>query len=140
MRQIYKYNLTEPITGHIEKFLHLDYQFGEPMVWAIVNDDVPMRSFAAICSGTGWPIADFQNIDSYIGTLQDDGGYVWHYFIVPTYIVDSMGKSYDGTPLMTAEAEIEEEEDEDNDFEFNMEEARLLHEKFMQNFFRSSRL
>lgn len=137
MRQIYKYNLKEPIIGHIEKFLHLDYQYGEPVVWAIVNDDVPKRSFAAICSGTGWPIADFQNIDSYIGTLQDDDGYVWHYFIVPTYIIDGTGKSYDGTTSMAAEVENEKE---DNDFEFDIEEARLLNERIIQNLLHSSNI
>lgn len=137
MRQIYKYSLKEPIIGHIEKFLHLDYQYDEPVVWAIVDDDIPKRSFAAICSGTGWPIADFQNIDSYIGTLQDDDGYVWHYFIVPAHIIDGTGKSYDGTTSMAAEVENEKE---DNDFEFDIEEARLLNERIIQNLLHSSNI
>ena len=80
MRTIYKYNIMQPVIGHIEKFLHVDYQGDEVMVWAIVNDELPKREFTIICSGTGWPIADFQNALSYIGTVQSYEGYVWHYF------------------------------------------------------------
>ena len=82
MRTIYKYNIAQPVIGHIEKFLHVAYQNGEVMVWAIVNDELPKREFTIICSGTGWPIADFQNALSYIGTVQSYEGYVWHYFAV----------------------------------------------------------
>ena len=84
MRQIFKYDISKPIVGRIEEFLHLDYQNGEPMVWAIVDDDAPEQNYSVICSGTGWPIADFQSVYNYLGTLQDDAGYVWHYFVLPT--------------------------------------------------------
>lgn len=135
MRQIYKYDVTKPVVGRIEKFLHLDYQNGNVMVWGIVDDDIPVKHFTIVGSGTGWHIADFQTIHSYLGTLQDEGGYVWHYFAVPTKIIDAAGHSFDPIKVILAE---KEKEDIDSDFEIDVEQAKIFHEKFMENFLRSS--
>lgn len=132
MRQIYKYPVNEPIVGKIEKFLHIEYQFDEPVIWAIVNDNLPNQSFSVICSGTGWPIADFQNERTYIGTLQDDGGYVWHYFIVPTATVEATrARSYDKVIY------TEEPENKDDEFEIDEEQMKALHEMFLTQFLRN---
>lgn len=133
MRQIYKFPASEPIVGKIEKFLHVDYQNDVPMIWAIVNDNYPTQRFAAICSGTGWPLADFQNDYTYIGTLNDDG-YVWHYFVVPAQTVEAArGRSYD--KIINKEEPNKEEDDE---FEIDEETAKALHEMFLTKFLRGS--
>ncbi len=127
MRQIYKFPASEPIIGKIEKFLHVEYQGNDPMIWAIVNDNYPVQRFAAICSGTGWPLADFQNETTYIGTLHD-GGYVWHYFIVPADTVErAHARSYDKVVYKE-----EPEKEEDDEFEIDEETIKAFHAQMLQ--------
>lgn len=141
MRTIYKYNIMQPVIGHIEKFLHVDYQGDEVMVWAIVNDELPKREFTIICSGTGWPIADFQNALSYIGTVQSYEGYVWHYFAVEVAKINAAREgikaSFEGALEEMEPIEIDEEEeyyfDDDDDEEELPEEdlAKLIYQIFI---------
>lgn len=136
MRQIYKYDVTKPVVGRIEKFLHLDYQNGNVMVWAIVDDEIPEKYFSIVASGTGWHIANFQTINTYLGTLQDERGYVWHYFAVPTEIIDSAGQPFDPIKVILAE---QEKENIDNDFKIDVEQAKFFHETY-ENFLCNSRI
>ena len=134
MRQIFKYPVDKPIVGRIEKFLHIDYQYDTPMIWAIVDDACPQVEYLAVCSGTGWPLPDYANEFSYIGTLQDDGGYVWHYFVVPTSVIKATrAHSYDVT-LQGKELKTEEDE-----FEIDEETVKAFHEQ-MLNYLRQPRL
>jgi hypothetical protein len=129
MRQIYKYDISKPIVGRIEEFLHLGYQNNKPMVWAIVDDDAPEQNYSIICSGTGWPIADFQSAYNYLGTLQDEIGYVWHYFVVPAELIDGKGRSLDVEFKFVTE---EDSEDEDEEFTFDKEQAQKDQDMFRQ--------
>lgn len=146
MRTIYKYNPMQPITGSIEKFLHVDYQNGEVMVWAIVNDELPKKEFAVICSGTGWPIASFQDYDSYIGTVQSYEGYVWHYFAVEISKINrereeirvDLEKALADPDILEIEEEEEEfyfddeEEEEEDDDDLTEEElAKIVYQIFI---------
>ncbi len=134
MRQIFKYPVTQPIVGKIEKFLHIDYQFDEPMIWAIVNDNCPEQEYLAVCSGTGWPLPDFATDNTYIGTVQDDGGYVWHYFVVPVAVIKATrAHSYDKVVYK------EEPNKEDDEFEIDEETVKAFHAQ-MLNYFRQSEL
>ena len=84
MRTIYKYEL--PVDGGIItikqciiKILSIQEQNGKPMMWAIVDPDneaVEPLEIAAI--GTGWALPT--GLDEYLGTAQDEDGFVWHYF------------------------------------------------------------
>lgn len=108
MRQIFKYPVDKPIVGRIEKFLHIEYQYDTPMIWAIVDDACPQVEYLAVCIGTGWPLPDFANEFSYIGTIQDDDGYVWHYFVVPVEVVKAAnGRSYDKPKKETVEEDVD---------------------------------
>lgn len=82
MRAVYKYDLTEEIIAPIEKFLHVEMQDGVPCAWAIINTDLTKNHYTVSISGTGWPLLEPQNPDTYVGTLMD-GPYVWHVFIIP---------------------------------------------------------
>jgi hypothetical protein len=133
MRQIFKYPVDKPIVGRIEKFLHIEYQHDTPMIWAIVDDACPQVEYLAVCSGTGWPLPDYANEFSYVGTLQDDGGYVWHYFVVPTSVIKATrAHSYDAA-LQGKELKTEEEDE----FEINEETVKTFHEQ-MLNYLRQS--
>lgn len=83
MKKIYKYEL--PIGGGaitiddpIEKVLSVQSQHGVPTMWAMIDFDLPNKSTHIISVGTGWEIA--AGVDEYIGTVQDEHGFVWHYF------------------------------------------------------------
>ena len=83
MKKIYKYEL--PIGGHtitiddpIEKVLSIQLQYGGPTMWAMIDFDLPNKSTHIISVGTGWEIT--AGVDEYIGTVQDEQGFVWHYF------------------------------------------------------------
>lgn len=128
MRQIFKYDASEPIIGHIEKFLHVAYQGRDTMIWAIVNDELPERKYVAVCSGTGWPLHNAQTAGTYIGTLHD-GGYVWHYFVVPAELIDGKGRSLDVEFKFTTE---DKESEEDEEFTFDGGQAQKDQDMFRQ--------
>ena len=84
MRKIYKYEL--PVDGGIItikqciiKILSIQEQNGIPMMWAIVDpDNESVEPIEIVAIGTGWELPT--GLDNYIGTAQDDYGFVWHYF------------------------------------------------------------
>lgn len=86
MKKIFKYKLPrdgEVITIHADiiKFLDVQEQNGWPHVWAIVEENGHPRDYEIAAWGTGWMVPDELMFMSYLGTAQDLGGYVWHYFM-----------------------------------------------------------
>ena len=86
MKVIYKYELgvdgeARIINDNIEKFLHVESQYGIPMVWAEVNlDKASETSWKIFSIGTGWDLPDELMVGlNYVGTVLD-GPYVWHYY------------------------------------------------------------
>ena len=86
MRKIYKYEL--PVDGGIItikqciiKILNIQEQNGVPMMWAIVDpDDEVVEPLIIIAIGTGWELPT--GLEDYLGTAQDEYGFVWHYFTI----------------------------------------------------------
>ena len=84
MRKIYKYEL--PVNGGIItikqciiKILSIQEQNGIPMMWAIVDpDNEKIEPLEIVAIGTGWELPT--GLDDYLGTAQDEYGFVWHYF------------------------------------------------------------
>ena len=84
MRKIYKYEL--PVDGGIItikqciiKILNIQEQNGIPMMWAIVDtDNEVVEPLEIIAIGTGWELPT--GLADYLGTAQDEYGFVWHYF------------------------------------------------------------
>lgn len=97
--KIYKYELgiggsVTEITAPIVQFLKTDWQRGTgPVVWALIDENEPEKTYKIASIGTGWDCP----VDSgYIGTIQDDFGYIWHYFIISkqtTEALNSIGLS-----------------------------------------------
>lgn len=81
MRTIFKFKPPCIISEYfIESFLSVQYQDGEPVVWAIVDTErKPENSIVIYEIGTGWNCFEATK-SKYIGTLQTENGYVWHYF------------------------------------------------------------
>ena len=84
MRKIYKYEL--PVDGGIItikqciiKILSIQEQNGIPVMWAIVDpEDKMVEPLEITAIGTGWTLPT--GLDEYLGTAQDECGFVWHYF------------------------------------------------------------
>ena len=84
MRKIYKYEL--PVDGGIItikqciiKILSIQEQNDKPMMWAIVDpDNEVIEPLEIVAIGTGWELPT--GLDDYLGTMQDEYGFVWHYF------------------------------------------------------------
>ena len=86
MKKIFKYKLPrdgEVITIHADiiKWLDIQEQNGWPHIWAIVEENGYPRDYEIAAWGTGWMVPDELMFMSYLGTAQDMGGYVWHYFM-----------------------------------------------------------
>lgn len=86
MKKIFKYRLPrdgEVITIHADviKWLDIQEQNGWPHIWAIVEENGNARNYEIAAWGTGWMVPDELMFMSYLGTAQDLGGYVWHYFM-----------------------------------------------------------
>lgn len=85
MRKIYKYELpqsgyTITIPHVIVKFLEIHTQNGIPTIWIIVDPEVePVNPVEIIAIGTGWELPN--GLSDYLGTAEDEFGYVWHYFV-----------------------------------------------------------
>lgn len=85
-KKIFKYEL--PVNGGIIKipnavvqFLEVQEQNGIPMIWAIVDLDIEdVEPIEIIAIGTGWEVPS--TVDKYLGTAQDEFGFVWHYFTI----------------------------------------------------------
>lgn len=89
MKKIYKYKLDEET--HFQKMLpktmgvvKVDYQDGEPHLWAIVYPEEEQVPYDVWCLGTGMIIPEEryqdQGAPKHIGTVFKDGE-VWHYFV-----------------------------------------------------------
>ena len=84
MKKIYKYEL--PVDGGIItikqciiKILSIQEQNGIPVMWAIVDpDNEAVEPLEIVAIGTGWELPT--ELEDYLGTAQDEYGYVWHYF------------------------------------------------------------
>lgn len=86
MKKIFKYRLPrdgEVIAIHADviKWLDIQEQNGWPHIWAIVEENGNARDYEIAAWGTGWMVPDELMLMSYLGTAQDLGGYVWHYFM-----------------------------------------------------------
>lgn len=85
MRTIYKYKLPRDgqsitIEEYILEVLHIGTQDGWPMLWAVVDTD-KYQETEVVAWGTGWPLPDDVYFETdYWGTVEDDAGYIWHYF------------------------------------------------------------
>lgn len=86
MKTIWKYPLqvTDMQTLRIPKgarLLATQAQGGEPSIWAIVDPDAPKVERVIAMFGTGHPLPDQLDTNSYIGTFQLHGGaVVFHVF------------------------------------------------------------
>ena len=88
MNKIYKYRLPRDgqvikVDDYVIEWLHVGIQDGVPTAWAVVDVDMPKgkRTWQIVAWGTGWELPDEVWTDcDYIGTCEDDYGYVWHYF------------------------------------------------------------
>ena len=86
MKKIYKYEL--PVDGGIIaikqciiKILNIQEQNGMPVMWAIVDpDDEVVEPLKIIAIGTDWELPT--GLEDYLGTAQDEYGFVWHYFTI----------------------------------------------------------
>jgi len=62
------------------RILTVQLQNGNPYIWAIVEDTIPLLTYSFRVIGTGNPFSpDYR--DRYIGTVQT-GPFVWHIFEV----------------------------------------------------------
>ena len=86
MTRIYKYKLgingqIVAIKGQIKNILTVQAQDGWPHIWCEVDDDIEEWTLRTIAIGTGWDLPNgFLDGYSYIGTVQDEAGFVWHYY------------------------------------------------------------
>ena len=96
MKKIFKYELGREgrTVSYIDRFaeiLHLgDQGLAGPQMWALVDDDVRLKEIEIRCVGTGWPILfDVDNYE-YIGSVIEDTGLVWHYYMREKEIVEQV--------------------------------------------------
>ena len=88
MIKIWKYNVPGHCEGRIRQVLNVDTQYGQPVVWVELDDDLEYRSLDFYKIRTGWEMneADSETMknSAYIGTIKDDEKKVWHCFCVAT--------------------------------------------------------
>ena len=85
MKKIFKYKL--PHNGHtitipydVIRFLEIHTQNGIPTIWVIVEPENEVTNPVEIIAiGTGWELPD--GLGDYLGTAEDEFGFVWHYFV-----------------------------------------------------------
>ena len=56
-------------------------------MWAIVDTNKEEQEINIVALGTGWDLPE--RTQEYIGTIQDDFGYVWHYFTIKLNTIES---------------------------------------------------
>lgn len=81
MMEVWKYHLSEDNTIEMPrgaKILCLQMQNGKPTIWAMVNPKMPRQKRRFMFVDTGETF-DAHGL-TYIGTVQDDVGYVSHVF------------------------------------------------------------
>ena len=86
-KRIYKYAVPGKMTGRVKKWLQPHYQYGQLMVWAELDDNMPEEDWVIVPIGTGWELegAEATVLDNgeYCGTvLEEDGPFVWHVYAV----------------------------------------------------------
>ena len=83
MKVIYKYPILHngmTIRAPFIEPLDIQYQNGIPTLWAVVDTEREADVEVCVCIlPTGLPF--HENPGTYFRTLQDDAGYVWHFFI-----------------------------------------------------------
>jgi hypothetical protein len=88
MKTIYKYELgmADSITietDHVERWLSVDVQRGQPVVWAMVDTDKARQRHTFCIRGTGHPMTGDEH--GFLGTVLLDGGaLVFHVFFDST--------------------------------------------------------
>jgi hypothetical protein len=87
MLTIYKIPVTNnpklPTDYTVLKILTVQLQDGEPKIWALVDPSTPSEDNGSVIEiGTGWNLSNNVKDAEYISTVQDEYGYVWHYFYV----------------------------------------------------------
>lgn len=96
MKKIFKYELgrngsTVTYTDKFIEILHLDEQSKMgPQMWALVDDDARLKEIEIRCVGTGWPILFDVDDYEYIGSVIEDAGLVWHYYMREKEIVEQV--------------------------------------------------
>lgn len=69
------------ITCRRRRLLDIQLQRGELVCWIETSDDSPEITTKLLSVGTGWDIpAEMLNEATYFKTVQDDYGYVWHFY------------------------------------------------------------
>lgn len=85
MKTIHKYELQindtiQVETDYVERWLSVDVQRGQPVIWAEVDTDKPKQTHTLCIRGTGHPMTGSEC--SFLGTiLLDDGSLVFHVFL-----------------------------------------------------------
>lgn len=63
------------------KLLTVQIQNGLPTLWALVDPSTVKVTKEVIMYGTGWDIEETAaTVGDYLGTVQDNNGFVWHFF------------------------------------------------------------
>lgn len=86
MKKIFKYKLPMDgkvitITANVIKWLNIQEQDGQPMIWAVVDDAGYESEYEIVAWGTGWEFPNELSHCRYMGTAQDSYGDEWHYFM-----------------------------------------------------------
>ena len=87
MIRIFKYPINNQavttITCRRKRFLDIQSQNGNLVCWIEIDDDSPEIMTTLVQIGTGWEIpSEFMNGAKYLKTIQDNFGYVWHFYEV----------------------------------------------------------
>ena len=83
MKKIYKYRLNTDgqvteLQDKFSKILTIQTQNGWPHIWMEIDDNVEEKKIVLVAMGTGWEMPDHDL--TYVGTAQDEMGFVWHYY------------------------------------------------------------
>ena len=86
--KIWKYSIPGHCEGRIRQVLQINVQYGKPVVWVMLDDDLPYRSldFYKVRTGlelTGGDAEAIKN-SAYIGTVKDEEGRIDHCFCIAT--------------------------------------------------------
>lgn len=88
MIKIWKYNIPGHCEGRIRQVLQVNTQYGKPVVWVMLDDDLPYRSLDFYTLRTGIELngGDAETIknSAYIGTIKDAEGRIDHCFCIAT--------------------------------------------------------
>ena len=72
------------LRGKIRRILSVQEQnYRGPVCWYEVDDDLDDIEVRVISVGTGWELPENLKYWQFIDTVQDNNGYVWHYYHEP---------------------------------------------------------